>query len=151
LVYGYPILLMRALLSWSYFSSAVIKLRVMGLSYMDPDTLPTLAIVHSLDNLHDSRFQLAFWLPQVREYTPIFMALVILWELLFPLAIFFKRARLIILGMGVVFHLGTLFFMNIFFPYHLAMYIVFVDWGEIVRRLESARVRRSLGVEASPA
>src|SRR5687768_16378673 len=71
LVYGYPILLMRALLSWSYFSSALIKLRVMGLSYMDPDNLPTLAIVHSLDNLHDSRFRLAFWLPQVREYTPI--------------------------------------------------------------------------------
>jgi hypothetical protein len=99
--------------------------------------LPGLAIVHSLDNLHDTNFRWAFWLPQVREYTPIFVALVVLWELSFPLAIFFKRARLIILTMGVFFHLGTLFFMNIFFPYHLAMYLVFVDWGQVRRRVQA--------------
>jgi hypothetical protein len=141
IIYGYPILLMRVLLAWSYFSSALIKIRVAGLSYLSPDNLPSLAIVHSLDNLHDTHFRLAFWLPQVREYTPIFVALVVLWELLFPLAIFFKRARLIILALGIVFHLGTIFFMNIFFPYHLAMYLVFVDWGRLRRRVESFRHR----------
>ena len=136
IVYGYPILLMRMLLAWSYFSSALIKLRVAGLSYLSPDNLPNLAIFHSLDNLHDTHFRLAFWLPQVREYTPIFVALGVLWELLFPLALFFKRARLIILALGIVFHLGTLFFMNIFFPYHLAMYLVFVDWGRWLGKVE---------------
>lgn len=135
IVYGYPILLMRMLLAWSYFSSALIKLRVAGLSYLSPDNLPNLAIFHSLDNLHDTHFRLAFWLPQVRQYTPIFVALVLLWELLFPLALFFKRARLIILGLGIVFHLGTIFFMNIFFPYHLAMYLVFVDWGRWLQKV----------------
>jgi hypothetical protein len=139
IIYGYPILLMRMLLAWSYFSSALIKLRVAGLSYLSPDNLPNLAIFHSLDNLHDTHFRLAFWLPQVREYTPIFVALVVLWELLFPLALFFKRARLIILALGIVFHLGTLFFMNIFFPYHLAMYLVFVDWGRWLRKVEDYR------------
>jgi hypothetical protein len=136
-VYGYPILLMRILLGWSYFTSALIKIRVAGFGYLHPDTLPGLAIVHSLDNLHDTNFRWAFWLPHVREYTPIFVALVVLWELSFPLAIFFKRARLIILTMGVFFHLGTLFFMNIFFPYHLAMYLVFVDWRKVRRRVEA--------------
>jgi Vitamin K-dependent gamma-carboxylase len=129
--YGYPILLMRMLLAWSYFSAALIKLRVAGLRYLSPDNLPALAIVHSLDNLHDTQFRLAFWLAHVREYTPIFGALVILWELSFPLAIFFKRARLIILSVGIVFHISTIFFMNIFFPYHLAMYLVFVDWARV--------------------
>jgi hypothetical protein len=66
-------------------------------------------------------------LPATLEYTPIFVALVVLWELSFPLAIFFRRARLVILAMGIFFHLGTIFFMNLFFPYHLAMYLVFVD------------------------
>jgi hypothetical protein len=136
IVYGYPILLMRILLAWSYFSSALIKLRVAGLSYLSPDNLPNLAIFHSLDNLHDTHFRLAYWLPHVRQYTPIFVALVLLWELLFPLAIFFKRARLIILSLGIGFHLGTIFFMNIFFPYHLAMYLVFVDWGRWLRKVE---------------
>jgi hypothetical protein len=143
-VYGYPILLMRVLLAWSYFSSAVIKIRVAGLSYLSPDNLSSLAIVHSLDNLHDTHFRLAFWLPHVREYLPVFVALVVLWELSFPLAIFFRRARLIILAMGIVFHLGTLFFMNIFFPYHLAMYMVFVDWARLRRRVEGFVRRKSL-------
>jgi hypothetical protein len=142
-VYGYPILLMRALLAWSYFSSALIKIRVAGFSYLSPDNLPTLAIWHSLDNLHDTHFRFAFWLPHVRAYTPIFVALVILWELSFPLAIFFRRARLVILVAGVFFHLGTLFFMNIFFPYHLAMYVVFVDWGRVRQRLETFFRRNS--------
>src|SRR5258706_4992557 len=86
-VYGYPILLMRALLAWSYFSSGLIKLRVAGLSYLRADNLPSLAIVHSLDNLHDTNFQWAFWLPQIRAYTPFLAVCVILWELSFPLAI----------------------------------------------------------------
>src|SRR6185295_13198370 len=59
IVYGYPILLMRVLLAWSYFSSALIKLRVTGLAYFNPDNLPTLSILHSLDNLHDTHFRLA--------------------------------------------------------------------------------------------
>jgi len=143
IVYGYPILLMRILLAWSYFSSALIKLRIAGLSYLSPDNLPSLAIVHSLDNLHDTHFRLAFWLPHVRQYTPVFVALVVLWEFLFPLAIFFRRARVVILALGIFFHVGTLFFMNIFFPYHLAMYIVFVDWGRLRERVENFLRRRA--------
>ena len=137
MVYGYPILLMRLLLSWSYLSSALMKLRLSGLSYFSSDNLPSLAILHSLDNLHDTQFRFAFWLPQVREYTPFVLALVVAWELAFPLAVFVKRLRAPILIGRVLFHLGTLFFMNIFFPYHLAMYLVFIDWGRLRERVAS--------------
>lgn len=137
LVYGYPILLMRLLLAWSYFSSALIKLRVAGAGYLSPDNLPTLAVVNSLDNLHDTHFRAAFWLVQYREYTPYFVVLTLAWELAFPLAVFSRRARVPVLAMGVLFHLGTLVFMNIFFPYHLALYLVFVDWSALARRLKS--------------
>ena len=129
--YAYPILLMQLLMAWTYFSSALIKLRVAGLKYFSEDNLPTLAIFHSLDNLHDTHFRLAFWLPQVKSYLPLVVGLVLLWELLFPLAVFFRRLRWWILGLGVVFHLATLFFMNIFFPHQLAMYLVFVDWDRL--------------------
>ena len=53
--YAYPILLMQLLVAWTYFSSALIKLRVAGLKYLSTDNLPALAIFHSLDNLHDHR------------------------------------------------------------------------------------------------
>jgi len=131
--YGYPILLMQILMAWSYFSSALIKLRVAGFAYFSPDNLPILAIYHSLDNLHDTHFRLAFWLPAIRQYLPFAVGLVLVWELLFPLAVFWKRARWWMLGFGVVFHLVTLLLMNFLFAYQLAMYVVFFDWPAIIR------------------
>ncbi len=135
--YAYPILLTRLLLAWSYFSSGLLKLRVAGLGYLSADNLPALAVSNSLDNMHDTRFRAGLWLPAYREYTPPLVALVLLWELLFPLAVWFPRARAVILTAGVLFHLGTLVFMNIFFPYHLALYLVFVDWPLAARRARS--------------
>jgi hypothetical protein len=126
--YAYPILLMQLLMAWAYFSSILIKIRVAGLTYLSADNLPSLAIYHSLDNLHDTSFRLAFWLPQIRAYLPVLMAIVLLWEFFFPLAVFFPRLRWWILGLGVIFHLSTLFFMNIFFPHQLALYLLFVNW-----------------------
>ncbi len=132
--YKYPILLMQLLLAWAYFSSALIKLRVAGLKYLSPDNLPALAIFHSLDNLHDTAFRGAFWLPQIREYLPYVVGLILLWELLFPLAILFRRVRWLILGIGIVFHISTVFLMNIFFPHQLLMYVVFVNWDRLTFR-----------------
>ncbi|HKS09766.1 MAG TPA: HTTM domain-containing protein [Pyrinomonadaceae bacterium] len=131
--YAYPILLMQLLMAWVYFSSALIKLRVAGLSYLSQNNLPALAIFHSLDNLHDTSFRVAFWLPQIKEYLPIFVGAVLLWELLFPVAVFVPRLRWWILGGGVIFHLATLFVMNIFFPHQLALYLLFVDWDRFSR------------------
>lgn len=137
--YAYPILLMQLLMAWTYFSSALIKLRVAGVKYLSSDNLPALAIFHSLDNLHDTHFKLAFWLPQVKAYLPMAVGLVLLWELLFPLAIFWRRWRWWMLGFGIVFHLATLFFMNIFFPHQLAMYLIFVDWDHWKHRLNAQK------------
>jgi len=126
--YAYPILLMQLLLAWVYFSSALIKLRVAGWKYLSADNLPALAIFHSLDNLHDTAFRGAFWLPQVREYLPYAVGFILVWELLFPLAVFFRRLRWLILGIGIVFHVATVPLMNIGFPHQLLMYVVFVNW-----------------------
>jgi Vitamin K-dependent gamma-carboxylase len=126
--YAYPILLMQLLLAWAYFSSALIKLRVAGWKYLSPDNLPALAIFHSLDNLHGTAFRGAFWLPQVREYLPYVVGFILAWELLFPLAVFFRRLRWLILSIGIIFHISTVPLMNISFPHQLLMYVVFVNW-----------------------
>ena len=137
--YAYPILLLQLLMAWAYFSSALIKLRVAGLKYLSVDNLPVLAIFHSLDNLHDTHFKLAFWLPQVKGYLPFAVALVLIWELTFPLAVFWRRIRWWILGFGIIFHLSTLFLMNIFFPHQLAMYLIFVDWDRRLKPFFAAK------------
>jgi hypothetical protein len=137
--YAYPILLMQLLMAWTYFSSALIKLRVAGLKYLSTDNLPALAIFHSLDNLHDTHFKLAFWLPHVKAYLPFAVGLVLIWELLFPLGVFWRRWRWWILSFGIIFHLATLFFMNIFFPHQLAMYLIFIDWDRWKDRLSDKK------------
>ena len=142
--YAYPILLMQLLMAWVYFSSALIKLRVAGLTYLSQNNLPALAIYHSLDNLHDTSFRIAFWLPQIKEYLPILVGLVLLWEFFFPLAVFFPRLRWLILGGGVVFHLSTLFIMNIFFPHQLALYLLFINWDHFSSRRSDASVSPSV-------
>jgi predicted DCC family thiol-disulfide oxidoreductase YuxK len=139
LLYGYPILLMRLLVAWTYFSSALIKLKVAGLQYFSKDNLPVLAILHSLDNLHDTHFRYAFSLPAYRDYLPFVVGLVLLWEFVFPLAVFVKRLRWWILGFGILFHVSTLFLMNIFFPFGLAMYAVFVDWPRVAEWISKRR------------
>lgn len=146
-VYGFPILLLRGLLAWSYFSSALIKLRVAGLGYFNSDNLPTVAILHSLDNLHETQHRLAFWLPSALEFTGAIALLIVLWELAFPLAIFSHLARRIILPFGIIFHVATIFFMNISFPYHLAAYVVFVDWPSLIARVKAMRFQ---GKRSSP-
>ena len=143
LAYAYPILLMQLLMAWVYFSSALIKIRAGGFGYLKPDNLPSLAIYHSLDNLHDTSFRLAFWLPQMRAVVPVVMGAVLLWEFLFPMAVFFPRLRWLILGGGIVFHLSTLFFMNIFFPHQLALYLLFINWDALRTRFDPLRRRPS--------
>jgi hypothetical protein len=139
LIYGYPVLLMQSLMAWVYFSSALVKIRVAGLKYLSADNLPVLAIFHSLDNLHDTGFRLAFWLPHVRAVLPFVVGLVLVWELVFPVAIVWRRGRWWILGFGVLFHIATLFLMNIFFPYQLAMYLIFVDWDKVGKWINRRR------------
>ena len=73
---------MQLLVAWTYFSSALIKLRVAGWKYLKRGQPAALAIFHSLDNLHDTSFRLAFGLPEVKAYLPLRLRWFLLWELL---------------------------------------------------------------------
>ena len=84
------------------------------------------AAVHRSDDDRPS------WHPE--QELPFAVALVLIWELAFPLAVFWRRVRWWILGFGIVFHLSTLFLMNIFFPHHLAMYLIFVNLDQLRNR-----------------
>lgn len=143
-VYAYPILLMQVLMGWCYLTAGLAKLRYSGLAYFNRDNLPIQAIDHSLGNLHDTQFRLAFYLPQFRDIMGIAMVVTIMWEILFPLAVFSRRARPWLLGFGIVFHVATLLTINIFFSNMLAMYLVFVDWPAVVHRLSRTRLLRGV-------
>jgi hypothetical protein len=86
--------------------------------------------------LHDTQFRVAFWLPRFREYTPIALGAATLWELTFPLALFWTKVRWWYLGLGVLFHFASMVTMNIFFPNQLAMYLIFVDWPAVLEHVK---------------
>jgi hypothetical protein len=142
--YGYPILLMQLVFAWCYFTAGLSKLRISGLAYFGNDNLAIQAIDHSLDNLHNTQFRLAFSLPQFRDYLGLLVAVTVIWEILFPIAVFSRRARWWFLGLGVIFHLVTLFIMNIFFANLLAMYLIFVNWPLLLAYLSRKTFCRSL-------
>src|SRR5688500_2142587 len=102
--------------------------------YFSVDTLHALVIFQSLDHLHDTTFKLARSSPPLSSVLLYAVGLVLLWELLFPLSVFWRRPRWLFLAVGVVFHLSTLFVMNIFFPHQLVLYLMFVDWDALARR-----------------
>lgn len=137
-VYGYPIFMMQLLMAWIYCTSGLLKLRLSGTAYFLPDNLTTIAISHSLDNLHDTQFKIAFWLPAMRSFIPMMTAAAVTWEILFPLCLVWRRTTLWFLGIGVVFHMSSMLVLNITFPSQLALYLIFVNWeraGTIARRL----------------
>ncbi len=129
---GYPILLMRMVLAWCYFTAGLSKLRISGLAYFGADNLVIQSIDHSLDNLHQTQFRSAFLLPQFHDFMGIAMLIAVTWEILFPLAVFSRKLRWWFLVFGMTFHLSTLFLMNIFFSNLMMMYLVFVDWPALV-------------------
>jgi predicted DCC family thiol-disulfide oxidoreductase YuxK len=137
--HGYPIVLAQAVIAWVYFSSGVLKLTNSGLAYFSTENLPVLAIRHSLDNVQDTSFRLAFWLPALSGLTPILTGLVVAWELTFPIGVFLTRARPWYLLMGICFHIGTMLLLNLMFWNMIAMYLVFVDWPRFFNWLARPR------------
>lgn len=137
IVYMYPLYLMRAILAWSYFTAGATKVRLSGLRYFNSENIPVVAVQHSLDNLHDTQFQYAFWLPELGVVTSLLAITVVAWELTFPLGVLWKRTRWWYLAVGVVFHISTMLFMNITFWNQLAMYLVFVNWQQVETTFQS--------------
>lgn len=141
-VYGYPVLLMQVLVAWTYCTAGLLKLRLSGLEYFSPDNLPTIAVSHSLDNLHDTQFKLGFMLSQFRPLIPAMTAAAVAWEVLFPVCLVWRRAIPWFLGIGMAFHLSTMLVMNITFPTHLPLYLIFLNWP-VVRTKAQRLIERT--------
>ena len=110
-------------MAWLYFSSALVK--VCGwIEVLEPRQFSGVGYLSLARQFARHKLQTRVLLPQIRQVLPVIVGLVLLWELAFPLAVFWRRSRGWILGFGVLFHLMTLFFMNLFFPYQLAMYLI---------------------------
>jgi hypothetical protein len=122
LVPGWPTKVLLVQLSCLYVFSAVYKLRAPGWQ--------TGYVMYYVN--HDLAWCLT---PNLSPYLPALVHrlsswVAVGWELTFPLLIAFQRTRAFALWLGVVFHVLTLFTLEVghFATYSLAFYAMFVPW-----------------------
>lgn len=135
---AWPLRLTQVLLAWSYFSNAVAKLAYSGLEWMNGYTLQQQLLSTSIQWDRP----LGVWLARQHSTCVALSIGTLAFELLFPLALVWRRARTVLLAAGVAFHVLILLAMNVAFLQHIVLYAVFVDferWGAPRRR--SARLR----------
>ena len=127
----WPFELLYVELAAYYCLAGVSKLRASGIEWADGYTLQYYLLIKGAP--------LGEWLASHLWACAALSALVLIFEVGFPLGIVLRRLRALWLTAGLFFHLGTTYFMNItFFPV-VALYAVFVPWAALGRGRFSTR------------
>jgi uncharacterized membrane protein YphA (DoxX/SURF4 family) len=135
----WPLRLTQVLLAWSYFSNGVAKLAYSGLEWMNGYTLQGY-LLHSSVQWGDRPF--GQWLAQQHDLSVALSIATVASELAFPLVLFSRRVRPILLAWAVTFHLGVYWSMGIPFLQHVVLFAVFLDFRELASWAERILPRR---------
>lgn len=123
----WPLKLTQVLLAWTYFSNAVAKLAYSGLEWANGYTLQQSLLYSSVQ----WERPLGLWLARHHDLCVALSIGTIAFELAFPLALFSRRARPILLVWGVGFHVVLYWTMNIAFFQHVVLFAVFVEFHKL--------------------
>lgn len=105
--------------------------------------------------LYHKWFELGGWTPAFRidRYPLLYRtgaAFAIVFEVGFIVALFRKTTRYLWAGMGLCFHQFTNYFMQIGFWNLQVLYVMFVDWHELCRRLGTSIWEQPLRIRVDP-
>lgn len=137
----WPLRLTQVLLAWSYFSNAVAKLAYSGLEWMNGYTLQGY-LLHSSVQWGDR--PLGQWLAQHHDLSIALSIATVACELAFPLVLFSRRVRPLLLAWAVSFHVGVYWTMSIPFFQHVVLFAVFLDFREFASWVERILPRRQV-------
>jgi hypothetical protein len=136
--YRWPLVLIQLLLAQIYLFAGYSKLVRAGLGWVSADNLRRWLLVFSQQDQVVVFHGLGGWIadrPAVALAAAVFAMLL---DLGFILAVFWPKARWIVLPAALAFHTGIVLSMNIVFL-NLPQLLVFVDWEAIARRAGSRR------------
>ncbi|MFT4600860.1 MAG: hypothetical protein ACI857_001037 [Arenicella sp.] len=151
--YQLPFKLMWVLMSLIYFFPGFWKVWTSGLDWAFTDNVR--------NQMYWKWYELGDWVPFFRiDLYPILYKFsgfyTIAFELMFIWLIFNRRTRLLGAALGIIFHLGTWSFMNIFFVVLVISYVSFINWENLFpflkNKLESTSIddlvpKRNLGLK----
>jgi hypothetical protein len=121
--------LIRFVLAMIYFLSALEKIFISKLAWLNPSTLQGYLSLHE-----------TYWSKIIIQYDGLCIlisAMTILLQLSFILIVFYPRYKWIWILGGMVFHYGTLLVMNIGHPLNpwIVTYVFFIDWTRTYKLL----------------
>lgn len=128
---GWPIRLIQWIFVLMYLSAFLSKMSTSGLDWINGYTLQYYLLQDGLR--WDS--PLAIWFAQ--HHTLVFFTqwIIIIFQLTFALAVIFPPLRWIYVPLGLSMHLGILFTLKAPFIQWIVLYVVFVPWTRLFKRL----------------
>jgi hypothetical protein len=123
---GWPLDLLFAELAAYYFLAGFAKVCASGLLWADGYTLQYYLL--------EKQTPAGLWLATHIRLCVLFSALVLAFELSWPLGIVLRRLRTALLGAGLAFHFGTILFLRISFWPVWILYALFVPWSSLLAR-----------------
>lgn len=136
--YAWPLRLVQLFVCQIYFGAGVAKLMRVGLEWASAENLRGWLLVFNQQDQIAVFSTLGRWIAD----RPVLCALVAVGalglNLVFPLALFSRRARPWLVATAMAFHTGVLFAMNIAFL-NLPQLLIFADWSALGRRLSWER------------
>lgn len=124
--YRWPVTLTRLFFAFSYLSPLLAKLRFAGPAWFTADNIRAWIMVNV--PLTGAPWGAAVAASDALCWTVALTTFAL--ELLFPLAVFSRRAALTLVPLAALFHLGTVLALGYFFP-SLPLLLLFVEWDLI--------------------
>jgi hypothetical protein len=134
--YGWPIRSAIGVMSAVYFMTGVWKLRNSGLDWIFSDNMKWSLAWGRVRGERPPLGDLGVWLADHHPLPRIFAACILLFEVTFPLVIFFRRVRPLYVATAWLFHLGTLLLLGLdYIVWPCTVTILLIDWPAVADRL----------------
>jgi hypothetical protein len=133
--YRWPLALIQLLFAFTYLFAFFAKLRYSGIFWFTGPTIREFLITGW--GVTHSRWAL---LVAARPWMCWTMAIAtLIFEPLFPLAVFSRKARRILIPVAVIFHIGNDVLLDIIFPSE-ALLLLFVNWHWVAEQIARLRI-----------
>lgn len=135
--YTWPIKLVWLLMSLIMLGAGVTKLRWSGLDWVRTDNLSTTILQHYYAGYSEPPTDLGLWIAQHKTLCKVIAGMTILIELTFPLAMFSRAARWMLVPAMFAAQIGIYLMMGVNFTQFMFAYLFWIPWDKLGTKLFS--------------
>ena len=139
---GWPILFIRVQIALTYWLAGYAKLVVGGVGWADGATLQYYLLLRGQP--------LGWWVAQSPELCLLLSVGSLVWELVFPLVLFWPRTAWVLVPAAVAFHLGSQTLLGLGFYHFLPFLLLFIEPEALLPPLAAWRTRQRDRLQTVP-